>query len=53
MRINPISLKSLNYPAKTVSKTLPEAVDNAKIFIQEWLETAYLLNRPIPLPEDV
>jgi predicted RNase H-like HicB family nuclease len=30
-------------------KTRQEAVDNAEIFIQEWLETAGLLNRPLPL----
>ncbi|HEX7541091.1 MAG TPA: type II toxin-antitoxin system HicB family antitoxin [Anaerolineales bacterium] len=30
-------------------KTRREAVDNAEIVIQEWLETAGLLNRPIPL----
>jgi predicted RNase H-like HicB family nuclease len=30
-------------------ETRREAVDNAKIVVQEWLETANLLNRPIPL----
>jgi len=30
-------------------KTRREAVDNAEIVIQEWLETAHLLNRPIPI----
>lgn len=30
-------------------KTRREAVDNAEIVIQEWLETANLMNHPIPL----
>jgi predicted RNase H-like HicB family nuclease len=30
-------------------KSRREAVDNAETIIQEWLETASLLNRPIPL----
>jgi len=30
-------------------KSRREVIDNAEIIIQEWLETASLLNRPIPL----
>ena len=32
-------------------KTPVEAVKNAEVVIQEWLETAVLLGRPIPEPK--
>lgn len=32
-------------------KTYTEAIENAQIVINEWLETAKLLNRTIPLPK--
>jgi predicted RNase H-like HicB family nuclease len=32
-------------------KTYQEAVNNAEIIIQEWLDTAKELNRPIPTPK--
>jgi predicted RNase H-like HicB family nuclease len=31
-------------------KTYTEAVANANVVIEEWIETAKLLNRPIPEP---
>jgi predicted RNase H-like HicB family nuclease len=33
-------------------KTYTEAVNNAQKVIKEWIETANLLNRPIPLPKN-
>ena len=32
-------------------KTYQEAISNAEIIIQEWIETAKTLNRPIPQPK--
>lgn len=32
-------------------KTRQEALHNAEIVIEEWIETAILLNRPIPVPK--
>lgn len=32
-------------------KTYSEALNNAEIIIQEWLDTAKDLGRPIPLPK--
>ena len=32
-------------------KTYQEALSNAEIVIQEWIETAQELNRPIPEPK--
>ena len=32
-------------------KTYEEAIENAKIIISEWLDTAKLLNRTIPTPK--
>lgn len=32
-------------------KTYREALSNAEIIIQEWIETAKELNRPIPQPK--
>jgi len=31
-------------------KTYSEAIENIQIVINEWLETARLLDRPIPIP---
>ena len=31
--------------------TQNEALNNAQIVIEEWLETAKLLNKPIPIPK--
>jgi len=32
-------------------KTYQEALSNVEVFIQEWIETAKELKRPIPLPK--
>jgi len=32
-------------------KTYQEAISNAEVIIQEWIETAKELNRPIPQPK--
>lgn len=32
-------------------KTYSEALNNAEIIIQEWLDTAMEIGRPIPLPK--
>ena len=32
-------------------KTYQEALQNAEVIIQEWIETAQELNRPIPRPK--
>ena len=32
-------------------KTYPEAISNAEVIIQEWIETAKELNRPVPQPK--
>ena len=32
-------------------KTYQEALSNAEVIIQEWIETAKELGRPIPLPK--
>jgi predicted RNase H-like HicB family nuclease len=34
-----------------VGSTYKEAVDNAEIVIQEWIETAKEIGRPIPQPK--
>ena len=36
---------------KSDGKTYSEALQNAEIIISEWIETAKLLDRPIPEPK--